>query len=56
MDKQKFILLQEVLRFPNGRFMSNSDGEFRVVTDLGRQVGLKDETSLRIAAGENGKI
>ncbi|MBE0367045.1 hypothetical protein [Pseudoalteromonas aurantia] len=49
-------IVQEALRSPDTKFMPNPDGGFRVVTDLGRKIGSKGETSIRIAVGENGKI
>jgi exosome complex RNA-binding protein Rrp4 len=32
------------------------DDSFRVVTDLGREVGSKGQTSVRVIVGNNGKI
>lgn len=47
----------EALRSPNASFMANDvDNSFRVVTDLGRGVGSKGQTFLRIIIGDNGKL
>lgn len=51
-------LVQEALRSPNAQFLPNPNipGTFRVVTDLGRQVGVKGQTSLRTIVGQDGKV
>ena len=51
-------LIQEALRSPNAQFLPNPNapGTFRVVTDLGRQVGVKGQTSLRTIVGQDGKV
>ncbi|MEP4888935.1 MAG: RHS repeat-associated core domain-containing protein [Aliiglaciecola sp.] len=50
-------IVAEALRSPNARFMTNNaDDSFRVVTDLGRTVGSKGQTSVRVIVGNDGKI
>ncbi|WP_052262427.1 hypothetical protein [Pseudoalteromonas luteoviolacea] len=51
-------LVQEALRSPNAQFLPNPNipGTFRVVTDMGRQVGVKGQTSLRTIVGQDGKV
>ena len=51
-------LIQEGLRSPNARFLPNPNvpNTFRVVTDLGRQIGIKGQTRLRTIVGLDGKV
>ncbi|WP_161965993.1 RHS repeat domain-containing protein [Steroidobacter cummioxidans] len=49
--------IAEALRSPNAVFSPNNvDESFRVVTDLGRAVGSRGETALRVVVGNDGKI
>lgn len=49
--------IAEALRSPNAVFSPNNvDGSFRVMTDLGRAVGSRGETAIRVVVGNDGKI
>ncbi|MDT4329330.1 hypothetical protein ACQE3E_07055 [Methylomonas sp. MED-D] len=50
-------VVAEALRSPNAKFMTNNvDDSFRVVIDLGREIGSKGQTSVRVIVGNDGKI
>ncbi|MFP1814092.1 RHS repeat-associated core domain-containing protein, partial [Lonsdalea quercina] len=50
-------IVRESLNSPNAQFYpNNQDGSFRVVTDLGRQIGTKGQTRVRVIVGDDGKI
>ncbi len=49
--------VKEALTSPNAEFMvNNGDNSFRVVTDMGRVIGTKKQTVIRISIGSDGKI
>jgi hypothetical protein len=50
--------IREALISPNATFRPNRDSaeSFLVITDLGRQVGTKGETAVRVVVGNDGKI
>ncbi|WP_241579677.1 hypothetical protein [Rosenbergiella nectarea] len=50
-------LVKEALTSPNAKFMvNNQDNSFRVVADMGRIIGTKKQTAIRISIGSDGKI
>ncbi|NUE67588.1 VENN motif pre-toxin domain-containing protein, partial [Snodgrassella sp. ESL0253] len=50
-------IVREALDSPNANFLPNNiDGSFRVVVDLGRPIGTKGQTSIRVIIGNDGKI
>ena len=50
-------LVKEALNSPSAKFIPNNvDGSFRVVVDMGRPVGTKGQTSIRVIIGNDGKI
>ncbi|WP_241649429.1 hypothetical protein [Rosenbergiella collisarenosi] len=50
-------LVKEALTSPNAKFMvNNEDNSFRVVADMGRVIGTKKQTAIRISIGSDGKI
>ncbi|UAB73126.1 VCBS repeat-containing protein [Vibrio sp. SCSIO 43132] len=54
-DVQRVVA--EALRSSSARFMkNNADDSFRVVADLGREIGSKGQTSVRVIIGNDGKI
>lgn len=51
------MLVKDALNSPNALFLPhNQPGSFRVVADLGKPIGTKGQTSVRIIVGEDGKI
>ncbi|EQA3420695.1 VENN motif pre-toxin domain-containing protein [Cronobacter dublinensis] len=51
------MLVKDALNSPNALFLPNNQpGSFRVVADLGKPIGTKGQTSVRIIVGEDGKI
>ncbi len=49
--------VREALLSDRAQFMTNNvSGSFRVVTDLGRQISSKGQTSIRVVVGKDGKI
>lgn len=51
-------IVQEALRSTNARFLPNPNvpGTFRVVTDLGRSIGVKGQQAVRAIVGLDGKV
>jgi len=52
-------IIQEALRSPpNAIFLPNSNipGTFRVVADLGREIGVKGQNSVRVIVGMGGRV
>lgn len=50
-------LVKDALNSPSALFLPNSQpSSFRVVADLGKLIGTKQQTSVRIIVGEDGKI
>jgi hypothetical protein len=50
-------LVSEGLNSPNAMFLPNAlEGSFRVVTDMGRVIGVKGQTFLRTIVGLDGKV
>jgi hypothetical protein len=50
-------LIKEALSSNSAKFLPNDvAGSFRIVTDMGRVVGTRGETSLRVVVGQDGKI
>lgn len=51
-------IIQEALRSPNAIFLPNANipGTFRVVADLGREIGVKGQNSVRVIVGMDGKV
>jgi hypothetical protein len=51
-------LVQEGLRSPNAIFAPNPnlEGTFRVITDMGRAIGIKGQQFLRTIVGADGKV
>jgi hypothetical protein len=50
-------IVAEALRSPNAAFMENDGANsFCVVVDLGRVIGSKGQTSVRVIVGNDGKI
>lgn len=51
------MLVKDALSSPSALFLPNNQpGSFRVVVDLGKPIGTKGQTSVRIIVGEDGKI
>ena len=48
----------EALESPNAMFLPNPnlEGTFRVVTDLGKRIGVKGQQRVRIVVGSDGKV
>jgi filamentous hemagglutinin len=51
-------IIQEALRSPNAVFLPNANipGTFRVVADLGREIGVKGQKAVRVIVGMDGKV
>ena len=51
-------LVQEALRSPNAQFLPNPNlpGTFRVVTNVGRPIGVKGQESIRVIVGLDAKV
>lgn len=50
-------IVEEALRSERAMYMPNQiDGTFRVVTDIGRIVGVKGQTSVRVIVGLDGRV
>ncbi|SCC32082.1 hypothetical protein [Gilliamella intestini] len=50
-------IVKEALKSPNAIFLPNNiEGSFRVVVDMGRAIGTKGQTSIRLIIGNDGKI
>ncbi|WP_438422328.1 hypothetical protein [Aquimarina macrocephali] len=51
-------IVQEALRSPNAQFLSNPNllNTFRVHTNLGRVIGTKGQTSVRVIVGFDSKV
>lgn len=50
-------IVSEALKKSDANFLPNNvEGSFRVVTNLGRVIGSKGQTSVRVIVGNNGKI
>ncbi|MGW7281807.1 hypothetical protein ACWGIV_26645 [Streptomyces sp. NPDC054844] len=46
----------EGLKMDNATFLPNKDTSFKVIVDMGRALGTKGETGIRIMAGNDGKV
>ncbi|WP_291782247.1 RHS repeat-associated core domain-containing protein [Luteibacter sp.] len=54
---EPIALIKEALQSDAARFLPNNrPGSFSVITDLGRVIGTKGQTSIKIVVGEDGKI
>lgn len=51
-------IVEEALRSPNAQFLPNPNipGTFRVVTDVGRPIGVKGQQSIRVIVGGDGRV
>ncbi len=50
-------VVAEALRSPNAMFLPNNvEGSFQVVTDLGRIIGTKGQTKVRVIVGKEGQV
>ena len=51
-------MVAEALNSPSAKFLPNGESadSFRVIADMGREVGTKGQTSIRAAVGNDGKI
>jgi hypothetical protein len=50
-------IVKEALNSPNASFIPNNiEGSFRVVVDMGRPIGTKGQTKIRVIIGNDGKI
>lgn len=56
-NAEPIALIKEALQSDAARFLPNNrPGSFSVITDLGRVIGTKGQTSIKIVVGEDGKI